>query len=99
MEKTENSPSLTGDEARLVVYGNHVDWTPVADTEKIIDHRRWSVTYTGVFYCKPLGRHFRFVWDQPASECQDGRPFDYVREYCPQEVVEREVTRHEWVPV
>lgn len=99
MEKTENSPSLTGDEARLVVHGDHVDWTPVVNTMALLRHDRWSVTYTGVFYCKPLGRYFRFEWDKPASECQDSCPFDYVHKYCPQEVVRREVTRHEWVPV
>jgi hypothetical protein len=88
---------LTPEEGRRIVYDDHVDWSPVG-TEDIIDNRRWVIRCCQVFEHLPSGKHYQLSWSEGATEVQDERPFE-CEQPDPIEVVWKEVTIKQWVPV
>ena len=90
---------LTGKKAQTIVYDDHVDWESVRNTEETTGHSRWSIYSTAIFRHCPTNKYYRFNWSTGATEMQDERPFEYDKEVEVFEVVEKEVTRKEWVVV
>jgi hypothetical protein len=86
---------LTSEEGRRIVFEDHDDWTKVE--EAIIDTRRWSNRYLGVFSHKPTGRFYQMSWSVGATEEQDESPFECETPELT-EVIEKEVTITKWVP-
>lgn len=85
---------LTSEEGREIIWDDHDDWSSVE--EEIIDSRRWSNRYLGVFRHKPSGKFYQMSWSVGATEQQDEQPFEYeVPE--PIEVVQEEVKVLKWV--
>jgi hypothetical protein len=85
---------LTSEEGRLVIDDDHDDWAKVK--EEIIDTRRWSVRYLGVFSHKPSGRFYQMAWSVGATEQQDEQPFEFETPEL-EEVVEKETLVKTWV--
>ncbi len=88
---------ITGEEGKQVVFDEHDGWEQVKGTEKMVDHRRWFITYQAVFLHKESGKHFRIEWPMAATEIQDN---DELFAYKEPELVEvelREVTEEQWL--
>lgn len=62
----------------------------------ILEKSRWSVVREGVFEYQ--GRTYQIWWSEGATEYQDEEPWEHDDPE-PIEVVKKEVTRYEWVPV
>ena len=90
---------LTGKEARKVVWHETKDWKEVKGTQETIDNTRWSVIKQAVFEHLSTGKFYLFVWSQGATECQAENPYEYENEVIVNEVVEKEVTKKEWVEI
>lgn len=87
---------LTKAEARQVVRGDHLDWSP--KDLKITGRHRWSLTYSGVFEHQPTGKHYRLRWNEAATELQDERPFDNTSPVLT-EVEWKDNIAGAWIPV
>ena len=68
---------LSREDARLVIWDEHDDWLMIKDTKRMVDHRRWYVTYEAVFCYEPTSRHYRIQWPIPATESQEMDAFEY----------------------
>ena len=90
---------LTGEGARAIVEDENTDWHQVVGTREIIGTGRWSIYYTAVFEYVLIGRFYRFNWAVGATESQDERPFEYDKEYEPQEVTKQEKMMEVWEEV
>lgn len=66
---------LTEEEGRNIVWGDHEDW--VEEKIEIVDTRRWSIDYEGVFKHMPSGRFYSLEWSNAATESSDESPFEY----------------------
>ena len=66
--------------------------------EQIIDHDRWTVTYTAVSKDKD-DNHWQYCYSVGATEQQDQAPFEYDDDIEFTLVEKRLVTTEAWVPV
>lgn len=57
---------------------------------------RWSIYKEGIFEFE--GTHYMVSWGEPATECQDERPWEYLKTVVAVEVEKRPVLVHRWVP-
>lgn len=77
---------LTEDEFDDFLWGDNKDYEAVAG-KKIVDRRRWSVTMSRVYKKLSDGTFWELVWDEPATEQQDGQEYNaYMHEVEPKEV-------------
>ena len=90
---------LTGEEARTIVEDENTDWHRVVGTREIMGIGRWSIHYTAIFEYALAGTFYRFDWSVGATESQDERPFEYDKEYEPQEVTKQEKMMEVWEEV
>ena len=88
---------LTGDEARLVVWGDTEDWEEVENN--VVDNSRWSIHHEGVFKHLPTSEYYSFGWSVGATESQDESPFEYEDEVTPILVKQVQKTITAWEAV
>ena len=69
----------------------------LSDTE-VIDEGRWSLTKTGIADFN--GRHYRFEFEEPATEMQEGLdPWNDADQVEAVEVRQEQVVVTKWIPV
>ena len=90
---------LKSEDARMIVYDDHLDWKEVDGTRKVVGKRRWCDETWAVFQHTPSGKHYSVEWDADSTEMQDTAPFDCVSEVEFTEVEFREVTENQWLPL
>ena len=64
---------LTEEETQEWLFGDVEGFTYVEGTEQSTGRRRWSIDMEKVFVEDSTGKFFKFCWDQPASESQEGQ--------------------------
>lgn len=92
-----NTLILTKEDAQDAVYGDNEDWVEVKNSRTIDDNSRWSIYESAIFQHLTDNKFYRFFWSKGATEGQDERPYEYDDEVEVYEVVQKEVTRLEWV--
>lgn len=67
--------NISQEDGRSIIYEDHEDWSTI-ETE-IVDTRRWSIDYSGIFKHIPTQKFYRLYWSVGATEQQDESPFEY----------------------
>lgn len=62
--------SLSAQEATEVVLDDHEDFSYIKSTF-ITSHGRWSIRKEAVYQQLSTGKHYRFRWEEPATEQQE----------------------------
>ena len=65
--------NLTEEETWDFIFGDAEGYTFIEGTEQIVDKRRWSVDMEKVFVHDETGKFYKFCWDAPATESQEGQ--------------------------
>ena len=88
---------LCQEDARAMVWGDSEDFEEVE--VNVVDNTRWSIVKDGIFRHLPTGKFYSTSWSVGATEYQDEQPFEYEEEVELQEVVPKQVTVTQYVPV
>lgn len=70
--------TLSPDEARAIVYGEHEGWSEVQ--VEVTDTTRWSILKSGVFLRLTDNTFWEFDWSEGATEQQDESAYEYDSE-------------------
>lgn len=92
---------LTGEQACHIVEENHAicdEWTMIGDAE-IYTQDRWNSYYKSVHRHEETGKHYQFHYVKGSTENQLLDPYEYDKEYEPEEVEWKEVKIMSWLPV
>lgn len=88
---------LTAEEAREIVWECNEDWEQIE--YKLVGNNRWSLRYEGVFKHIPTEKYYKLQWSVGATEYQDEKPFQYIKEVIPIEVYKVEKVVKVWEPI
>ena len=89
--------TLTPEEARKIVWGDHNDFDPIQET--VDGLTRWSVLKTAIFQRNSDQKFFEISWSEGATEQQYEEPFEYEKKVELQEVEEATKTITYYRPV
>lgn len=81
---------ISGETARLAIYGDHPDWEIVQD-EKSVDEVRWAVIYQMILRHIPSDQLYEFEFHRGTGD-EGERPYEYDDKVEVWAVMEKQVT-------